>query len=105
MQSGSAPPDLFDPCMLVTFCCNALYVYLTVLVSNQGLLDFDCGDVPSWLDEYAVPRHQIAASGSSSFLGSGSHRYCTMRLPHRPMSTLFMFTILVGAVHYLAGVP
>lgn len=34
----------------------------------------------------------MGASGSSSFLGSGSQRYCTIRL-HRPRSTSFIFIL------------
>lgn len=29
---------------------------------------------------YCWPRHQIGASGAVSFLGSGSQKYCTIRL-------------------------
>lgn len=39
---------------------------------------------------YSLPRHHIDAAGTS-FLGSGSQKYCTMRL-HFSMST-----VMVGA--------
>ncbi len=58
------------------------------------LLDSSCGVMRCSGGEYRAPRHHIGDPGSSSFFGSGSHRYCTIRFLHRSMSVEFMLVSL-----------
>lgn len=47
------------------------------------------------MDGYCWPKHHIGASGVVSFLGSGSQKYCTIRL-HFSRSTPVMATLSVS---------
>lgn len=58
--------------------------------SDLLYLSSDVGCVA--VDVYSFPRHHMDACGSSLFLGSGSQRYCTMRL-HCPILILFIFIL------------
>lgn len=74
---------------------NAFGHAVSFNVLASGCLEGLCGLLVVWsLDgcggAYSLPRHHIDAAGTS-FLGSGSQKYCTMRL-HFSMST-----VMVGA--------
>jgi hypothetical protein len=61
-------------------------------VLRSGDLDSPAlGSVSGGVTVYSRPRHQIEASGTVSFLGSGSQKYCTIRL-HFSMSTPAMLS-------------